>query len=431
MFPLLMTLPMLRNSERSDFKTCQAKWNWRWNYREGDQILGLVPAMVSQNAAWFGSGWHLVWAEHYMPLKGKDGFSRSEKNPHETWDEYCKDQYVFISSGPYWNEVSEKEWHDAQALGHIMIDGYLKQYAVDGVCDPQWEVLMPEQRYAANIPFNAGQIARNLPTKYARKHITRLVGTFDMPIRDHGFSSGPQIVIVDHKTTNKRESVKHLTKDDQGGSYIAVGTGYLRAHGLIGPKESIWGGLWSYARKGKPSDPEKTDSQGRVRNAPKIKDYAEQLDGMTIDGVFWEKETLLTMPITSTVTKKMTLRELAEIAKVRVIGEVSKVQPAPLFWREPIERRPKNRLHQISRIADDAEHMAMIRANLLPVLKNPGEHCNWCPFNDLCDLDENEDPGVQDYIDAVYVTQDPYADHRIGADNSKESVAKKTETGVR
>jgi hypothetical protein len=424
-YNMFRQIPLLRNSERSDFKSCESKWNWRWNH-------GLVPAMPSTDARWFGTGWHLVWAEYYTPPikdgKRANGFTRG-RDPHETWAQFCKDEYGAVSAGVYWDEAADKEWHDAEALGHIMIDGYLAEYKGD----PHWEVLMPEQRFRANIPFNDRQAFMPLSKRVAlgidgKSFITTLVGTFDMPIRDHSFAV-PKVIVVDHKTTQRKENVKQMEKDDQGGTYIAIGTQFLRRAGLIGPKEAVWGALWNYARKGKPPDDDILDNQGRKRNKPQKEHYANQLDGMTIGGAFWTHDMLINTPIRSKVESKMTLEKLADMADVRVLGEVSLSQPGPLFWRIPVERGAKNRIHQISRIADDAEKMAEIRAGLSPITKNPAEHCNWCDFSDLCDLDENGDE-TDDFIKNVYREEDPYADHRENARNSKETVQAKKETKV-
>jgi hypothetical protein len=184
-------------------------------------------------------------------------------------------------------------------------------------------------------------------------------------------------MVVDHKTTNKRENIKHLVKDDQAGTYIAVGTGYLRHLNLIKKDEAIDGMIFSYLRKAKP--PEKPcNAAGQVLN----KD-----------------------------------------------GTVSKVQPAPLFWREQVMRGKANRMRQVQRIAEDAEQIARARQGLMPVTKTPGDHCNWCDFTDLCDIDENGDD-IEGFISSVFKRQDQYADHRDGATNSKESVSAKKETGV-
>lgn len=211
----------------------------------------------------------------------------------------------------------------------------------------------------------------------ARGAIAEIVGTFDMPIRNHEHNV-PKIEIVDHKSAGRKQHFKSLQKDDQIGTYISVATGVLRQMKLIAASEACTGIVFNYLRKAKPDDRPK-DSQGRALN----KD-----------------------------------------------GSVSKTQPAPFFWREYVERNKANRLRQVARIADDVETMQAIRTGVLPVLKSPGEHCNWCDFSDLCDIDEDGGDTAQ-FIKDVYRIQDPYADHRSGARNSKETVTSKKETGVR
>lgn len=357
-------LPLLRNSERSDFNTCPAKHQWRWNE-------GLVPQMPMKSAAWFGGIVHVALAEWYQPAGAKNGFVRG-RDPRETIQEAFKGEYTTISAGPYFDQVAEKEYWDAAELGLIMMTAYLANYGTDEA----WEVIQPEMRFDAKIPFNARQRAVMEKWEHAEplKFITKVVGTLDMAIRDH---QDGHVKVVDHKTTNKKENTAWLIKDNQTGTYIAVTTGFLRARGLIGPNEAVVGAIWNYLRKGKP-DTRQTDDLGRALN----KD-----------------------------------------------GSVSKQQPSPLFWREDLRRNKHNRLRQVSRIADDAEHIAAVRSGLLPVTKHPGEHCAWCSFKDLCDVDE-DGGDVEQYKKDVYKFEDPYADHREGARNSKESVAAKKETKV-
>jgi hypothetical protein len=363
-------IQLLRNSERDDFNKCPAKWWWRWEE-------GLVPAMPHQGAAWFGSITHLALAEWYAPPGAKNGFIRG-RDPRETMAEAFKDEFITVSAGPYFDEVAEKEYWDAAELGQIMMTAYLAHYGED----PQWEVLMPEMRFRAKIHFNARQ-ARMSAAHWnslgfpngASGNIVEMVGTFDMPIRDH--ADNGHVKVVDHKTTNKRENVVWLIKDNQTGTYIAVATGYLRAAGFLSEKEAVVGAIWNYLRKGKP-DTRPTDEQGRCLN----KD-----------------------------------------------GSVSKQQPSPLFWREDLRRNKHNRLRQVERIADDAERMAAVRAGVSPITKSPGEHCGWCSFKELCDVDE-DGGDVAQFKKDVFRYEDPYADHRAGARNSKESVAAKKETKV-
>jgi hypothetical protein len=375
-------LPMLRNSERFAFKRCQAQWNWAWNYQPGG--IGLTPIFEPQGARWFGSMLHIALAEWYTPPKGKNGFCRG-RDPRETWEELAKEAHTKLRTTDF-NEEVEQEWADARDLGAIMLAGYLAHHGID----ESWEVLMPEQRFDAKIPYNNRQKrmleksdSRMNPSTRVRwatggRFITRLVGTFDMPIRDHSVTGSP-IKIVDHKSTGKRESIAHLTKDDQIGTYISVSTGFLRNAKLIESNEAVTGVTFNYLRKSKPKDDRQTNEKGQFLN----KD-----------------------------------------------GSVSKNQGVPLFWREEVLRNKSNRIRQVVRIADDAEAIAAVRSGALPILKNPGEHCAWCDFKDLCDVDE-DGGDVEQYIKDAFKTQDMYADHRIGAINSKESVEAKKTSGVR
>ncbi len=358
--------PLIRNSERASFKRCAQAWQWGWND-------GLVPIQTRQDARWFGTGIHLCLAEYYTPPEGKDGFTRG-RNPLETWEEFCNGYNAVLKAGDYYDDDAEYEFVKAKDLGESMLTEYLKEYGDD----PHWEVLMPETRFESRIPFTKDQIRRGVPENLGMsgKFIGKIVGTFDMPVRDHSFPK-PRIMVVDHKTTNKRENTKHLVKDDQAGTYLAVGTGYLRKNGMIGSKEYIEGMIFNYLRKAKAPDKPRNE-HGQVLN----KD-----------------------------------------------GSVSKVQPAPLFWREQVMRGRANLLRQVQRIAEDVEVIQRVKRGEIPVLKAPGEHCNWCDFSDLCDIDENADDFVG-FVEAVFKKHDPYADHREGATNSKESVASKKETGV-
>lgn len=353
-------IPLIRNSERSDFKACQQRWWWRW-------VEGLVPAMPRHDARAFGSAWHLALAEYYTPPPGaKNGFTRG-RDMHETWDEAMGEVYNTIPVG-LMGEEYEREWVDSKILGHMMIDGYMNRWHGD----PQWEVLMPEQRFRARITFNARQSKRSQSHWLSlglqnRAYIGEIVGTFDMPIRDH---SDGHIKIVDHKTAAAYDPVlSYLIKDDQAGVYIAVGTQALRAAGYIDENEAITGMIFNFARKTKYDD--------RPQNAL---------------GQYLNKD-----------------------------GSVSKKQPAPYFWRENVERTKANRLRQLSRIADDIEQMQTIREGLLGITKAPGRQCSWCDFKDLCDIDE-DGGDVEQFKKDVFKRTDPYADHREGAINSKATV---------
>lgn len=396
---MTIEIPMMRNSERKSFKTCQAAWYWGW-------VEGWKPANELRGAAWYGSLLHIALAEHYRP--GKTGFDRS-KPLLEAWEELTKDLYMSISSGRNFGDSEEQEFYNAKQLGITMLTGYEKKWGNDG----HWEVLLPESRFAAKIAYTKEQIRRILENPFMAnyfpngKHITRLVGTFDMPVRDHSFDV-PQIVVVDHKSTNRREDVKMLSKDDQAGTYISVAEGVLRHRELIRKDEHVVGAVFNYLRKALPKDDAVRDELGRVRNKPKKEHFLAafaELPEFTIDSK----------------TPLSQLEAIAKGANITVYGDISKNQGVDLFWRIPVLRNKYNRARQRERIAEDAEHMALVRNGALPVMKSPGDHCNWCSFNALCDVDENGGDTEQFKKDAM-MKVDMYADHRQGAINSKESV---------
>lgn len=402
------TLPFMRNSERSSFKECPQQWYWAWE-------MGLVPRMPKLDARWFGTGIHLALAEWYMPEGAKNGFARGA-DPRETFEKYCGGIYSTVAAQPYFGEEAEKEYLDARILGGDMLAGYVEHY--DGT-DPTIEVLFPEYRYAMKIPFNARQKAAIVSGDLSgltvgEKFIVIMVGTFDMVFRDHTYGN-PVVKVIDHKTAKQKTSGAHLVKDDQAGTYIAVATSVLKAKGVIGPKEAVAGMTYNYLRKSRRNPDDVVDEQGRKRNLPTVANYAEALAQRGC-GIASELEKL----------KKPTLVQMAEKFAAtdptfKVYGAVSKVQPAPLFWRDDVMRSTKNRANQVRRIADDAEMIARVRSGGLPILKTPGEHCAWCDFRDLCDIHEDGED-VEGFIKDVFVQRDPYADHREGAENSKTSV---------
>jgi hypothetical protein len=110
---------------------------------------------------------------------------------------------------------------------------------------------------------------------------------------------------------------------------------------------------------------------------------------------------------------KMKVEDLARLAGRAVFGEVSKLQPKPRFVREAVYRSPNERATQIRRIQDEALWLDAMRTGALPIIKNPSPDCSWCPYHDMCLLDERGDNvAVKEYREAMYQVKDPYADHR-------------------
>lgn len=417
----LPVLPFLRNSERLAFNNCQAQWNWAWN-------MGLIPAMPGSNSRWFGSCIHLALAEWYTPPGGKNGFARG-RPLLETWEEVMGNTFTAIATQSDFDDDGEKKFVDAKELGAAMLTGYQKEHGTD----PHWEVLVPEQRFNAMIPYNKRQLSDPLIAALGRKNIVKLVGSMDLPVRNH--DSNGHVEIVDHKTIGRKTNTDYLSKDNQIGTYISVTAPYLRAIGLMKEREEVIAVVFNFLKKSMPQDDLVKDDQGRVRNKPqKIHHIAaimeldvESATAVEALGDVGDDRVGLIRDLKKLPLPKLEARSNA--LGLTVFGDVSKKQPGPLFWREAIPRTRANRQRQVERIADEAEVMARVRSGELPILKSPGEHCNWCDFKDLCDVDENGDD-VEGFIKNVFKTQDPYADHRPNAVNSKEGAAAKKETGV-
>ena len=83
------------------------------------------------------------------------------------------------------------------------------------------------------------------------------------------------------------------------------------------------------------------------------------------------------------------LQSLAEQAGIEVFGKVSKNQPTPTLDRVKVYRSKTKLRTQIERIKSDMEAMSLVRNGIVPASKNPTKDCAWCPFNELCILDED------------------------------------------
>lgn len=329
-------IPKLRTSERIAFKRCPQRW-W-WSYRDGLRSIG-----QPSNPLWFGTGWHLALALWYKPGK-KRGI-----DPRETWTKYCEDEIRFIkteSNGGEMDLTEQKvaEYVEATELGKVMFDGYLDTFGKD----ENWKVLAPEQTFQVSIPDpDTGE------------PLIEYAGTFDGVYLDE---EDGRIKLMEHKTA-AAISTKHLSLDDQAGSYWAIATNVLRHQKLIRPKQTIAGITYNFARKAKPDD-RPTNELGQYLN----KD-----------------------------------------------GSVSKVQGSPRFVRELIPRTAYERRVQIKRIQNEAIAMEAYREGSLPLIKNPTKDCSWdCDFFDMCELHEST-PDWEDYRDAMFKIEDPYKDHRKAA----------------
>lgn len=321
---------------------------------------GLRRKVEKQDALWTGTGVHLALAEYYIP-----GLKRGV-HPRETWEKYAVDTraQIRVQNDGVVDDELEATWEDARELIGNLLDEYVKHGG-----DESWNVLAPEQRFSVPIPaVKRGPNGKWVADKSRGPRLT-FVGTFDLPIRDE---KDGKVKIIDHKTAARIETT-YLAMDPQANGYCAVGTHTLREQGLIGPREVVKGMLYNFIRKGK-IDERPRDAEG----------YSLNKDGTR-----------------------------------------SKRQPAPLFERVFIERNSYERNEQIIRMSHDIGRIERTledhEVHGIPLMKVQDKSCTWCPFFDLCELD-NSGGDVEYFIESVFTPVDMYHDHREGAVNSKTSV---------
>lgn len=239
--PPAAPLPLLRTSERRDFKRCPQRWHWGWR-------MGLRSKGEPSDALWFGIGWHLVMAHHYSGPGLKRG---SRKRSFAMWDKYVEDQVRYIRTVPWEGaQYSEEKYVEAGKLGRGMLEHYFDTYGIDDDC----HMIAPEQTFQVLVPLFG-------PNGKASGGHVQYVGTFDGVYRN----GDGELWLWEHKTA-KAIRTGHLPMDDQAGGYWAVATATLRDQGLIGPKENLRGIMYNFVRKAAPDDDREQNAEGLYLN---------------------------------------------------------------------------------------------------------------------------------------------------------------------
>lgn len=360
-------IPMLRTSERNDFKKCPWLWHKSW-------VEGLTPRKAP-TWSWFGSAIHAALETYYRP-----GTKRAPLKPvlqafHDAVGDYTG--RIYTEGGT----IDEVEIVDSKELGEAMLRGYIDYW--EG--DPDWEVIHTEQPFQIDVPH---------PTKPG-KVLVVYAGTWDALMRKR--STG-ELWLWDHKT--RRSFLKDwswLDLNDQAGSYLWVAKTILVHKGLLSEEDHIQGIIFNMLRKALP-DTRPRNSDGLSLNKPKKEDYLEALRRKDI-----------TIPPKATIA---VLEELAEQFRVKVYGEPSKVQPAPLFNREEVYRSPQEIVSLAGRVQAEALAMKRFRDGKQPLYKTPTEDCVRCKLFELCLLDEASHEEGLEYQKHTMMKRDPYADHR-------------------
>lgn len=302
-----------------------------------------------------GIGVHEALADWY--LKGK----KRGPHPAETWQKFCYDNNDGAGRSvaqPAW-EDEEIEWQDAVDLGTYMLEQYVNKYGKDS----HMQFIATEQTFNMMI-----LTPKEYRKRLARKHIARMVGTWDGVYRD--LNTG-EIWLIEHKTSavgGVPRFIKMLPIDKQTNTYYMSATYILRKEGLLKPDENISGIMFNWLEKYMPKEDDR--------------DY-QMVDGVK---VFLNKD-----------------------------GSVSKRQPKPAesyFKREPAFRSHGDLRHTYAEIANTGVQRQNYLDGLTPLTKNPTMDCSWdCNFFKMCQLHSSGDDW-EEYRDMAYHTnEDRYADH--------------------
>lgn len=354
----------VRTSERRTFHRCILRWKWT--------IMDGLASKDPSHALWFGSGIHEALAYWYAP-----GFKRN-KDFVEVWEAWCDNG----SGDGMYQKVDDlgQKFVESRELGIAMLLGHAAMW---GEYDAKLDFIQSEMPFQVRIPLDDGTWIE-------------YDGTFDGVFIDG--NDRKKVKLLENKTA-KAISVNHLSLDPQAGAYWAIAYTILKKRGVLKARQNIDGIMYNFLRKSMP-DGKQRNPDGYAVNKPTKAQYVAQLMRDRRD------EARLS---------RLKIDDLAKVAEERgmeVYGDISKVQPSPLFVREFVKRTARERTTEIQGIKDDALHMNAVRNGLLPITKTPTQDCSWdCSFFEMCQLKQ---AGVdwEDFRDAVYVVRDPYEDHR-------------------
>lgn len=230
------TPPLLRTSERNDFKRCIWLWQQSWE-------RGLTPRR-EPTWAWFGTAIHAGLEARYPTgrKRGKVG---------DMIDAYlasCNDEVrrIYTKDAP-----DEEEVHDATELGKEMLLGYVEKFGNDQT----WEVIHSEQSFQIDVPSPDGDT------------LVVYAGTWDLLVWD---LHSKEYWLVDHKTRKSFPSNwEFYSINEQAGSYLWVAPEVLKHLGIFKGDEVIEGIIFNCLRKAGKTAKQKAgqvDAQGRVLN---------------------------------------------------------------------------------------------------------------------------------------------------------------------
>lgn len=227
-------LPVIRSSERIDFKRCPKKWYWKWR-------KGLTPKAKTFGALELGTWMHTALADWYQEGTKRNG---------QLVDWFSATATHAISAAVVQNApdyVVEKA-EELAVLGENMATAYQRHYQND----KKIYVL------GAEIPleFTMAKALINGSWEPIAVHKLKPDLVFADENRD--------VWLMEHKTA-KQVMTEHLVIDDQARPYGAMAERSLRKLGVISKRQQFRGILYNFLRKALP-DERPQNSQGKYLN---------------------------------------------------------------------------------------------------------------------------------------------------------------------
>ncbi len=226
-------LPLIRHSERVDYKRCQKKWYWRWR-------RGLTPKHKTYGALDLGTWMHEALARRYAPHTDSD--------------------YQPVALKAEFDFIAQRELQAAQhvapefemdkayalsALGSEMAGAYDRHYGDDPDIQPM----------AVEIPLEFELVSRETGKVFAIHKLKP-----DAVFRDrNGF-----VWLFEHKTA-AQIALEHLPIDDQARPYVAMAEHALLNAGVLKKTDHFRGVMYNFLRKILP-DQRPQDAQGHYLN---------------------------------------------------------------------------------------------------------------------------------------------------------------------
>lgn len=381
-----MTVMMLRNSERSSFKTCRWRWSWTWH--------GGLQAREAPYALRFGDLQHQALAAYYLPGRKRG------PHPAKTYQRLYREQAKKLADEGF-DIYSDEKWIDALDLGTGMLEGYVRRFAA---VDQEFEVISSEQVFQRRIRALRPPEA---PASYPPVIVFTIVGTLDGVWRH--IKSG-RIVFKEFKTATTI-SEDGLSMDEQPSLYWTYAPRWLRRKGILRPDDAdpreI---LYTFLRKAVPNDSKAKDAEGRVLNKP------------SKEALLAEFERLGRIPKCGKIKPRGGIDAkvddmIAELGPDSLqLGEVAKVQPADYFHRTPVYRDASERSRLHERVVQEAFEIHEARYSRLSIFKNPGPlhmpNCRGCAVREACEVHE-AGGDFQSVLNASTVPWNPYAAHEL------------------